>query len=144
MQPSLLSGAKVEILIGDKIVAAAFVADYSIETKGMEIEALDSVFPIEIAPDRIRVSMNLKVYRTPDNDPVLDKFTPGANALGQTEQSAFTQSRYISLKVRDNYKNNIMTFPKAWITRRSGSVQVGDFLTENWAVLAIGYYGPQS
>ncbi len=144
MMPQLYTGAKVSISIGGKLVAAAFVADYSIRTKASELETIDNVFPAELAPERIQVELSLKVYRHPDNDPVLDKIVAGSGSLGQSEQTAFTQAPYIYLEIKDHNDQTILHVPKAWVNRRSGAMSAGDFLTEIWAVSGIGYFGPQN
>lgn len=140
--PQLYSGARCQVLINGEVVAAAFVADWSIDTSATQIECIDSVFPYEIAPDRVRVSMNLRVYRSPDNDPVLDGYAPGTNSIGQSEQEGFTQAKYISLEIKDNNNKTIIYLPRAWIVRRSSSMAHGEFLIENWSIVSIGFIGP--
>jgi hypothetical protein len=130
--------------MGGKPVAAAFVADYTLETRASEIETIDNVFPAEIAPERVRVNMNLRVYRTPDNDPVLEKQAPGSNLSGQIEQLAFSQSKYVFVEIKDNLGNNVMVIPKAMVIRRSGVMSAGEFLTESWQIVGIGFLGPQT
>jgi len=145
MISQVYSGAKATILINNEVVAAAFVADYVIETKASEIEALDYIYPFEIAPERVRVNLNLRVYRTPDNDPIVTKTAPGIPDLdGGTTQAAFTESGYISIEIKDNNDKTILYLPQCWIVRRSGSMSAGDFLTESWNVVSIGYMGPSS
>lgn len=142
MISQVYSGAKATVLINNEIVAAAFVADYNIETKASEIEALDYIYPFEIAPERIRVNLNLKVYRTPDNDPVLTKMSPGIPDLGIATQAPFMESGYISIEIKDDNDKTILYLPQCWIVRRSGAMSAGEFLIENWSVLSIGYMGP--
>lgn len=142
MQPTVYSGARVTISIGGDQVAAGFVADYNLETGAQPLDTLDSVFPLELMPTRITVSMNLRVYRHPDNDPVISGFAPGSANVGQTEQTAFLSTPYIFIDVKDNFDNTILTIPRAMLIRRSGSVSTGDFLTESWAIQGIGFYGP--
>lgn len=143
MMTQVYSGAKATILINKTIVAAAFVADYSVETRATEIEALDYVFPFEIAPERVKVNLTLRVYRTPDNDPVIDKYAPGRPvAPGIDGHYAFTQSRYISVEIKDNYDQTILYLPSCWLVRRSGSMNAGEFLVETWNITSIGYWGP--
>ena len=128
---------------GDGIlIAAAFVADYSIETSGMEIETIDWVFPHEIAPNRIRVAFNLRVYRSPDNDPVVDGYAPGSSKIGLAEQFGFTESKYVTVEIKDNLDQTILYMPQCWITSRRGSMSAGDFIVENWSLISIGYMGP--
>lgn len=139
MQPQILTGSKITVSIGGNIVGAGYVMSYELETSGQEISTIDNVFPVEIAPNRIRVSMGIKVYRTKDNDPVADKIAPGSSSLGQPEQKAFTESPYVFIEVKDNFDSTVLYVPKAWIHRRSASVAVGDFLTENWSITGIGF-----
>ncbi len=144
MLPNLFSGAKCKISFNGTVVAAGFVADWTIETRATEIETIDQVVPAELAPDRVRVALNMRVYRTPDNDPILGDIAPGSASLGAGEQKAFTQSRYLYIEVKDNNDKTIFHIPKAWILRRSSSLSMGEFLSENWSVLGIGYVGPTS
>jgi len=144
MQGQVYTGARATCSINGELVGAAFVTDYSIETKVTEIETIDSSFPAEIAPDRIRVAMNLRVYRTPDNDPVLTGIAPGGAAIGETEQINFLTSDYILIEIKDRLDQTILHIPKAMITRRSASINMGDLMTENWSIVGIGYLGPTS
>jgi len=144
MISQVYSGAKATISINGSIVAAAFVADYSIDTRASEIETIDSVFPLELAPERIRVSLNLRVYRSPDNDPVKDKIAPGRADMGQSAQFGFTQANYLSIEIKDNNDQTIVYMPKAWLVRRSGGMSSGDFLVETWQIISLGYMGPTS
>lgn len=142
MQPQLYSGARTTVQINGETVAAGFVSSWDISTSASELDTVDTVFPVELVPDRIRVAMQIRVYRTPDNDPVVLGIAPGGSMIGQAEQAAFTQSRYIQILVKDNLDQTILHIPKAWITRRSVTVSTGDFMTENWSITGIGYYGP--
>lgn len=142
MIPQIYSGAKATIKINDQVVAAAFVADYSIDTKASELETLDSVFPMELSPERIRISLNMRVYRTSDNDPILDDIAPGSPDVGQAAQYSFTQAKYLTIEIKDNYDKTILYLPKCWLIRRSGSMNAGDFLIESWQIIAMGYMGP--
>lgn len=142
MQPSIYTGARVTVSINSEIVAAGFVADYTIQTRATEIETIDMVDPAELAPDRIRVSMNLRVYRTPDNDPVLSDIAPGSASLGQSEQKAFTQAKYLFIEIKDSNDKTIFYVPKAWLNQRSASLSMGELMTESWSITGIGYMGP--
>lgn len=86
--------------------------------------------------------MNLRVFRTQDNDPIQNGQAPGMPALGQAAQSAFLSAKYITIRVKDDYDQTVLTIPKAWIVRRTGAMSAGEFLTENWSILGMGYYGP--
>lgn len=141
MQPLVLAGWRTIIKINNEVVAAGHVMDYSIETGEVTIQGIDSVLPDEFAPNNITVSMSLRVYRTPDNDPVATKIAPlGDNANPQAE---FPKSPYISIEVRDRVTDKtIFYLPKAWVTRRSGSVDAESLLVETWQIKSIGYVGP--
>lgn len=141
MQPQLLTGSKITVSISGNVIGAGFVLSYELDTGAQEINTIDNVFPSELAPNRIRVSLSMKVYRTKDNDPVSNGISPGSASLGQAEQKAFTQSPYVSIEVKDNFDATVLSIPKAWVHRRSASVAVGDFLTESWTVTGIGFYG---
>jgi hypothetical protein len=143
MQSQIYSGAKLTISMNGEVVAAGFVADYSIDTRYDEIETIDNVFQAELAPSKIRVSLNMRVYRTPDNDPVVTGNAPGSSNLGQTEQKAFTQAPYFRVEIKDSLDKTILFIPKFVLERRSASVSAGDFLIESWSGKGIGFYGPQ-
>jgi hypothetical protein len=142
MLPQVYSGARCVVSINGTPIAAGFVADYTIETRATEIETVDSVIPGELAPERIRVAMNLRVYRTPDNDPILSGYAPGSASLGQTEQKAFSQSKYLYIEIKDTNDRTVMHIPKAWLVRRSGQLQMGDLMTESWSIIGMQYLGP--
>lgn len=142
MMPQIYTGARATIQINGETVEAGFVASWNIDTSATEIETLDNVFPAELAPERIRVSMSLKVYRTPDNDPSKSKFVASIGDINKPEQDAFTQAKYLTVNVKDSLDQTIFYVPKAWLVRRSASVSIGDFLVETWAITGIGYYGP--
>jgi hypothetical protein len=143
MQPQLLTGAKITVSISGNVVGAGHVLSYELETGARDITTIDNVFPAELAPNRIRVNMGMRVYRSKDNDPVAEGIAPGSASLGQAEQKAFTESPYVRIEVKDHFDATVLCIPKAWIQRRSASVAVGDFLTENWTISGIGFYGPQ-
>jgi len=142
MQPQILTGSRCIISISGQEVAAAFVADWSIDTSATEIETIDMVQPAEIAPDRIRISLGLRVYRTPDNDPVQMLQAPGDT--GKEPQAAFVSAPYITVDIKDRNDKTVFSIPKAWLVRRSASMSAGDFLIESWSIKGIGYLGPTS
>ena len=142
MQPQLLTGSKITVSISGNVVGAGYVLSYELDTSGREILTLDNVFPSEIAPTRVGVSMSMRVYRTKDNDPVVTRIAPGSASLGKAEQKAFTESNYVSIEVKDHFDATVLHIPKAWVHKRSASVAVGDFLTENWTISGIGFHGP--
>lgn len=143
MLPQILAGYRTVLKINNNVVGAGFVIDYTIETSEVDIQGLDNVVPTELAPDRISVTMNIRVYRTPDNDPVNNLIAPlgdSANAL-----DAFTKSPYISVEIRDKQTDKTILFlPRAWLFRRQGGVDAENVLIETWSLKSIGFYGPGS
>ena len=141
MQPQVLAGYRTILKINNNIFAAGFVVDYMLETSEVTISGIDNVVPSELAPDKIVVTMNLKVYRTPDNDPTSQLVTP----LGDQANSlnAFSQSPYITIEIRDKVTDKTIVYlPRAWVFRRSGSVDAENLLVETWSIKSIGFYGP--
>ena len=122
-------------------MAAGFVLDYTIDTSEVTIQGLDNIVPSELAPDRITVTMNIRVYRTSDNDPVAALIAPLGD--GPNQLDAFTKSPYITVEVRDKVTDKTIIFlPRAWLLRRSGSVDAENLLIETWSIKSIGFYGP--
>jgi hypothetical protein len=144
MQAALYSGAKLTLSISGNVVGAGFVMDYRIDTRMDEIEGIDTVFPVELAPSKIKVSMNMRVYRHPDNDPVVLQYAPGTGAAGSAEQAGFLASPYVTVEIKDSLDQTILYIPQFMIESRSGSVSMGDFLTEFWSGRGIGYRGPSA
>ena len=127
--------------VNGELVGAGFVLDYSIDTAETTIQGIDNVLPDEFAPQNINVSMTMRVYRTPDNDAVATKIAPGGDNANPQED--FSKSPYISVEVRDRVTDKtIIYLPKAWLTRRSGSVDAENLLVETWQIKSIGYIGP--
>lgn len=140
MQPQVISGARVLCKINNQGVAG-FVLDYQIDTEGTVLQGIDNIFPDEIAPNNVMAFMTLRVYRTPDNDPVAARFAPGGDQAGA--QADFTESPYVTIEVRDRVTDKtVLYFPKAWIAKRSGSVEAQGLLAETWSVKGIGFFGP--
>lgn len=140
MQPQVISGARTVVKFNNQTVAAGYVLDYRIETLVTEISGIDNVLSEELAPERINVSATLRVYRTPDNDPVTAGYAPAGE--GSTAQE-YARSGYISVEVRDRESDmTVIYIPRARIVSRSGSVASEDLLTETWAIKGIGYMGP--
>jgi hypothetical protein len=118
-----------------------------------EIQGIDNVFPDELAPERIAITMNLKVYRTPGNDPVADGIAPSGDRNlvtststgGSPEQEGFLSSPYITVEIRDRVTDKTILFlPRAFLIRRSGSVEAESLMTETWTIKSIGYGGSGS
>ena len=142
MEPQVLSGARTVLKINDEIFAAGFVLDYSIDTDAQVIQGIDNIFPDEIAPQTISVTMNIRVYRTPHNDPVSLGIAPKSETM--SAQSEFLASPYIQIEVRDKVtEKTILYLQRGWLTRRTGNMESVGLLTENWTIKAIGFIGPQ-
>lgn len=145
-QPAVYAGWRTIIKLNNDIFAAGFVLDYTIDTMQTEINGLDNVFPDELAPERVSVTMNMRVYRTPDNDPVALGVAPGGDAVdggASKAQTTFTGSKYIQIECRDRITDKTILFlPKAVVFRRQGQVEAENLLTENWSIRSIGYFGP--
>jgi hypothetical protein len=141
MQPQVFSGARTILKINDEAFAAGFVVDYSIDTEAQIIQGIDSVFPDEIAPQTINVTMNIRVYRTPNNDPVALGIAPKSEKIGVQED--FLKSPYIQVELRDKLtEKTIFYLQRGWLVRRSGSMESIGLLTENWTIRGIGFIGP--
>lgn len=142
MQPQVIAGYRVILKANNgNVIGAGFVIDYSIDTSEVTISGLDNVVPSELAPNNIMVTMNIRVYRTPDNDPVATLIAPLGDSANQLD--AFTKSPYISIEVRDRVTDKTILFlPRAWLGRRSGTVDAENLLVETWSIKSIGFYGP--
>jgi len=144
--PQVYAGWRAIIKFNNDIFAAGFVMDYNIDTMQTEINGLDNVFPEELAPERVMVTMNMRVYRTPDNDPVSLGIAPGGDSIdgGATKaQTTFTSSKYIQIEIRDKVSDKtVLMLPKAQVFRRSGQGEAEQLITENWSIRSIGYFGP--
>jgi hypothetical protein len=156
MQPAVIAGWRALVKINNQTVGAGFVLDYTIETLVTEVNCIDNVYTDELAPERIKVSLVMQVYRTPDNDPVSLDFSPGGeigtgtkgkdgSTSGEGPQGNFTTAPYITVEVRDKITDKtILYVPKAMLTRRSGRMEAEQVLIETWNVQGIGYLGPGS
>lgn len=144
--PLVYAGWRVLVKFNNEEFAAGFVLDYTIDTGFSEIQCLDNVLPDELAPENIRVSMNIRVYRTPDNDPVALGIVPGSDNVqggASAAQESFLGQKYISIEVKDKVTDRTIIFlPKAVVTRRSASVEAESLMTETWSIKSIGYFGP--
>lgn len=141
MQPQVLAGYRTILKVNGSVVGAGFVLDYTVETSEVTISGLDSVTPSELAPDKIQVMMNIRVYRTPENDPVSGLVAPLGD--GPNQLDAFTKSPYITVEIRDRVTDKTVIFlPRAFLYRRSGTVDAENLLTETWSIKSIGFLGP--
>jgi hypothetical protein len=141
MQPQVLAGYRTILKANNTIIGAGFVLDYTLDTSEVTISGLDNVIPSELAPDKIVVMMNIRVYRTPDNDPVTGLIAP----LGDTANplDSFTKTPYITIEVRDKVTDKtVLYLPRAFLFRRQGSVDAENLLVETWSIKSIGFYGP--
>jgi hypothetical protein len=124
------------------LIGAGFVLDYNIETQETTIHGIDGVLPSELAPSKIEVTMNIQVYRTPDNDPVDGRIAPLGDRGNDSSQKDFQVTPYISIEIRDRTSDKTVLFlPRAWVLSRSGSAQAEGILTETWRIKSIGYIG---
>lgn len=144
--PLVHAGWRAIIKFNNDIFAAGFVLDYTIDTSHTLIQGIDNILPDELAPETIRVQMNMRVYRTPDNDPVVLGIAPGGDSVegGSIQaQKNFTSSKYINVEIRDKVTDKTILFlPKASLFRRSGQGEAENLITENWSIRSIGYFGP--
>lgn len=144
--PAVYAGWRAIVKYNNDTFAAGYVLDYQIETAQDEINALDNIFPDEFAPSRISVMMNMRVFRTPDNDPVALGIAPGGDAVdggSEKAQVAFTSSKYITVEIRDRVTDKtIIYLPKAVLVRRSGQGEAENLISENWSIRSIGFFGP--
>ena len=144
--PAVYAGWRAIIKFNNDIFAAGFVLDYTIDTTQTEINGLDSVFPDELAPERVGVMMSLRVYRTPDNDPVALGIAPGGDSVkggAVRAQTNFVGSKYIQVEIRDKVTDKtVLMLPKAQVFKRTGQGEAEQLITENWSIKSIGYFGP--
>jgi hypothetical protein len=145
MQPLVLSGARTIFSVNGSQIAAGFVMDYRIDTSIDAITSVDNILEEELAPSRITVFMNVKVYRTPDNDPVTLGIAPqgGDQSNPSLQANPFSMSPYIVIEVRDRITDKtVLYLPRARLLSRSGTVQAEDLHVETWSLRSIGYMGP--
>lgn len=141
MQPQVISGARTILKINDEAFAAGFVVDYSIDTDAQIIQGIDNVFPEEIAPQIINVSMNIRVYRTPNNDPVTLGIAPKSEKI--SAQQDFLKSPYIQVEIRDKLtEKTIFYLQRGFLVRRAANMESIGLLTETWSIRGIGFIGP--
>ncbi len=118
------------------------VLDYNIDTQVSEIIGLDSVLPIELAPERLRVTMGLKIFRSIDNDPSADGILFQKGLRSDLDQEDFLKQPYITIEVRDRQSDQtIMFIPRALVSSRTASVDSEGLMTENWNIIGIGFSG---
>ena len=141
MLPQVLSGQRVVVSLNSTKIAYGTVLDYTIDSQVQEVRGIDSVLPIELYRSSLRVSMNLRVYRTPDNDPSkLGLFVRNLDNDNNQAQSGIVSGRYMQLEVRDTLTDKVIAyFPRTMISSRTGSVSSEDLMQETWSIISIGF-----
>lgn len=145
MQPKVLSGQRVAISFNGQAYAFGSVLDYSIDTQVSDFSGIDSVLPTELSPDRLRVTMSLRIFRTIDNDPAAEGVLFQKGLRQEIDQQMFAAKAYISVEVRDRQTDEtIMFIPRALVSSRSASVDAENLMTENWNIVGIGFSGTET
>ena len=141
MLPQVISGARALVSLNGTPYAAGYVLDYSFDTSTYPIHSVDDPLPQELVPDKISVSMSVRIFRTPDNDPVQQKLALPADPAGITSVDlGYTQFRYITVELRDSVTDAVILYvPRAMVTRRSGSVASEGLLSETLSLTGIGF-----
>ncbi len=144
MQPKVLSGQRVAISFNGQPYAFGSVVDYSIDTQVTDFSGIDSILPTELSPDRLRVTMSLKIFRTIDNDPSAEGVLFQKGLRTELDQQMFALKAYIAVEVRDRQTDQtIMFIPRALVSSRSASVDAESLMTENWTIVGIGFSGTE-
>lgn len=145
MRPKVLTGQRVAISINGDAYAFGSVLDYAIDTQVTEFSGIDSVMPTELAPDRLRVTMSLRIFRTIDNDPSADGVLFQKGLSSEDQQSGFAMKEYLTIEVRDRQTDQtIMFIPRALVSSRSASIDAENIMTETWTIVGIGFKGTET
>ena len=141
MTPQLLSGARLIVSINVNVYGAGYVLDWHLGTDFLELPTIDIPIPAELVPNQISVSMNIRIYRTPNNDPVGQGISLPGDLSGNTfVNPSFTQFQYLTIQARDKVTDQpILYIPRAVVTARSGSVEAEDLLSETLTIRGIGF-----
>lgn len=141
MTPQLLSGARVILNFNGQSYAAGYVLDYVIDPTVTEQNCVDMAMPAELYPTRLHVSLQLRIWRSPTNDPTQQGITlPGDRAGNTMVDPGYTEYQYLSIEAKDRVTGRTILFiPQALPGRRSGSVQAEDLLSETLNITGIGY-----
>lgn len=132
------------VSINKQSYAFGAVLDYTIDTQVSEFGGIDSMLPIELAPERLRVSMSMRIFRTTDNDPSMEGIHFQKSTKSERDQDEFAQKKYIEIEVRDRQTDQtIMFIPRALVSARSASVDAEGLMTENWSIVGIGFVGAE-
>lgn len=146
MFPQVISGARCVLSINGTPYGAGSVLSYSLGTEQMELHTIDDPLPAELVPDKIRVALNVRIFRTPTNDPAKQAVSPATDPVGVygVDQS-YTQSNYLTVELRDKVTDTVLLYiPKAMVTRRTGDISAESLLTENLSLVGIGFYSNKS
>lgn len=145
MQPKVLSGQRVQVSVNGQSYAFGTVIDYSIDTQVSEFSGIDSVMPTELSPDRLKVGMSLRIFRTIDNDPSAEGILFQKGLSREDQQQNFALKGYITIEIRDRQTDQtIMFIPRALVSSRSASVDAEGLMTENWNIIGIGFRGTET
>ncbi len=121
------------------------VLDYTIDTQVSEFGGIDSMLPIELSPERLRVTMSMRIFRTIDNDPSATGVYFQKSTKAEKDQEDFASKKYITIEIRDRQTDQtIMFIPRALVSARSASVDAEGLMTENWSIVGIGFIGSES
>ena len=145
MQPKVLSGQRVQVSFNGQNYAFGSVIDYSIDTQVSDFSGIDSVMPTELSPDKLRVAMSLRIFRTIDNDPSAEGVLFQKGLSREDQQQNFALKGYVTIEVRDRQTDQtIMFIPRALVSSRSASVDAEGLMTENWNIVGIGFRGTEA
>lgn len=145
MQPSVLSGQRVQVSFNGQSYAFGSVIDYSIDTQVSDFSGIDSVMPTELSPDRLKVNMSLRIFRTIENDPSSEGVLFQNSLSSEDQQQSFALKGYITIEVRDRQTDQtIMFIPRALVSSRTASVDAEGLMTETWNIIGIGFRGTEA
>lgn len=127
-----MSGARCILRINSDIVGFAFGVSWHIDTSYIEIETIDDVFPVELAPRRVKVSGSISALHIPGRGP--------STQLWQPDVLSFLFNKYITIEVRDSQTNQLLFFTdKAVIVNRQEEIKVDDLAQMSLSFSAIGF-----
>lgn len=109
-QTVTLTGAQVKIYISGKLYPEAQSISWTIDYVEEEIYGIDSVFPQEIAPNKVKVSGRISGIRLKSSGGL-------QGAAARSKISEVLSSPYTSLRVHDRYSNkDILFIPQMKVT----------------------------
>lgn len=141
MMPQVLSGARSILSVNGSPFAAGYVLNYDLRTEQYPLYTVDSPLPAELCPDKIMVSLSMRIFRTVDNDPVRLGIAPPADLAGGTlVDKGFTEFNYLTIELRDKLTDQMILYiPKASINSRSGGITAESLLSETISITGIGF-----